>query len=119
MSAKDHDKSDIGFDEANAEVLTDMLVDPKTPESSRLQIINELNDNAKTSSFFEAMFMEELSLGKCPHCCHESHWLIPEDDLAQMGWVTPEKDPRVPRNTDIRICPEFAEACSKKRITAS
>ena len=111
------DEPDLGFDEANAKILTEMLVDPKTPEANRLQIINELNEEAKTSTFFEAMFNEMLSWGKCPHCCHENHWLIPEDDLSQMGWVTHEKDDRVPRNTDIRSCPEFAEACSKKRTS--
>ncbi len=115
----DNDEPDLGFDEANAQVLAEMLVDPKTPESSRLQIINELNESEKHSSFFETMFSGELSWGKCPHCHHENHWLVPEDDLVQMGWVTYEKDDRVPRNTDIRSCPEYAEACIKKGVTAS
>lgn len=113
------EKTDEGFDESNAKALTAMLVDPQTSEAVRLQIINELNDNAKTSSFFESMFNEMLSLGACPHCHHENHWLIPEDDLAQMGWVTPEKDARVTRNTDIKSCPEYMEACAKKKVSAA
>lgn len=106
-----------GFNEANAKALTTILVNPATPESVRLQIINELNESEKSNSFFETMFAELLTLGRCPHCAHETHWLVPEDNLSQMGWVTPDKDPRVPRHTDIKSCPEFAEACSKKRTT--
>ncbi len=104
-----------GFNESNAEALTEILINPATPESVRPQIINELNENEKTNSFFEAMFKEMLTLGACPHCHHENHWLIPEDDLSQMGWVTHEKDSRVPRHTDVKSCPPFGEACSKKK----
>ena len=88
------------FDEKNAAALAEMLVDPQTSEAVRLQIINELNEASRSETFFEAMFSEELSLGSCPHCAHKSHWLIPEDDLAQMGWVSHKEDPRVKQHTD-------------------
>lgn len=107
-----------GFDELNAKVLSEMLIDPQTSEAIRLQIINELNEASKNDTFFESMFTELLSFGACPCCHHENHWLIPEDDLTQMGWVTYEKDDRVPRHTSQADCPEFAEACIKKRVTA-
>ncbi len=112
------DKTDTdGFDADNAKALTEMLVNPQTSEAVRLQIINELNEEAKSDSFFETMYSALLSLGRCPHCAHENHWLIPEDDLAQMGWVTPDKDDRVPKHTDKNSCPQFMEACSKQKST--
>lgn len=107
-----------GFDEKNAKALAAMLVDRQTSEAVRLQIINELNEASKNDTFFEAIFNETLSLGACPKCHHENHWLIPEDDLAQMGWVSSKVDDRVKRHTDIKDCPEFAESCSKKKTTA-
>lgn len=107
-----------GFDEANASALAEMLVDPTTSEAVRLQIINELNEASKDNTFFEAMFSEALSLGACPSCHHKNHWLVPEDDLAQMGWVTAKEDPRVPAATTKKECVEFEEACAKKKVTA-
>ena len=107
-----------GFDEANAAALTEMLMDPTTSESVRLQIINELNEASKTATFFEAMFNEELSLGMCPCCHHKNHWLIPEDIKAQFGWVSAEKDQRVKRHTDAKDCPTYQECCSKKMVTS-
>jgi hypothetical protein len=111
----DSEKSIDGFNEDNAKALTQILVNPATPESVRLQIINELNESEKSNSFFETMFNELLTVGRCPCCAHENHWLVPEDDLSQMGWVTPEKDNRVSKHTDKKSCPEFAEACAKKK----
>jgi hypothetical protein len=107
-----------GFDEKNAEVLSKMLIDRQTSEAIRLQIINELNESTKNDTFFESMFAEMLSFGACPCCHHENHWLVPEDDLNQMGWISYEKDDRVKRHTSQIDCPEFAEACTKKRVTA-
>jgi len=107
-----------GFDEKNAAALSEMLIDPQTSEAVRLQIINELNEYSKNDTFFESMFTELLSYGACPCCHHENHWLIPEDDKSQMGWVTCEKDDRVKRHTTQADCPEFAEACMKKTVTA-
>jgi hypothetical protein len=107
-----------GFDEANAQALAEMLMDPKTSAAVRLQIINELNEAAKSATFFEAMFNDELSLGRCPHCAHQTHWSVPEDVLNQFGWVSHEKDPRVKKQTSAVDCPEFQEACGKKRTSA-
>jgi hypothetical protein len=105
------------FDEANAGVLAEMLADPHTSEPVRLQIINDILDASKDDSFFETMLQEEMSLSGCPHCNHQNHWLIPEDDLNQMSWVSHEKDGRVKRNTTAEDCEEFAEACAKKKTT--
>jgi hypothetical protein len=106
------------FDEANAKVMAEMLGDPKTSENVRLQIINELNEASKAETFFETMFSELLTLGKCPCCGHENHWLVPEDDLNQMGWVSHRKDKRVQKHTTSKDCPEYAESCSKKKTVA-
>jgi hypothetical protein len=107
-----------GFDEKNASALAEMLVDVATSEAVRLQIINELNTEKKNETFFEAMYNEELSLGPCPRCHHKNHWLIPEDELAQMGWVSYKKDDRVKQHTTAKDCEAFEEACSKKKVTA-
>jgi len=117
MSAKKSSKN-TAFDEANAAVLAEMLASPDTSEAVRLQVINELNEASKSDTFFEAMFNEELSVGKCPHCKHKNHWLIPEDDLSQMGWVTSDEDPRAEKHTTIKTCEEYQESCSKKKVTA-
>lgn len=108
----------LDFDEENAQALAEMLADPVTSENIRLQIINSLLEDGKDSTFFETMFKELMSFGSCPYCDHENHFLIPEDDLNQMGWVTYEKDKRVPRNPTSKDCPEFQEACTKKKTTA-
>lgn len=105
------------FDEKNASALVDMLTDLNTSENIRIQIINELNEAQKDQPFFETMFIEEMSLGACPHCNHKNHFLIPEDVLSQMGWVTHKEDKRVRAHTTSHTCPEFAEACKKKKTT--
>lgn len=111
------DNNELTFDEANASALAEMLVDPATSEPVRLQIINDILEASGSDTFFETMFKEMLSFAQCPHCNHENHWLVPEEDLNQMGWVTHEKDDRVPRHTSQDVCSEFAEACAKKRVT--
>lgn len=110
-------ENDLEFDEANASALAEMMVDPTTSEAVRLQIINDILEATGDNTFFETMFKEMLSFGKCAFCKHENHWLIPEEDMAQMGWVTMEKDKNVRRHTSIDDCPEFAEACTKKKTT--
>jgi hypothetical protein len=117
LTSKKSDNLIEDFDEQNAAALAELLVDPSTSESVRLQIINELNEASKSETFFEAMFNEALTLGACPCCHHENHWLVPEDVLNQMGWVTSKEDNRVKTHTDSKDCPEFAEACSKKRVS--
>jgi len=105
------------FDVANAAALAEMLGDPATSEKVRLQIINEILESSKNLTFFEKMFNENVSLAQCPFCKHENHWLIPEDDLNQMNWVTHENDERVPQHTSQDTCPDYAEACAKKKVT--
>jgi hypothetical protein len=63
------------------------------------------------------MMDEKLSYGECPHCQHKNHWLIPEDDMNQMGYVSKDEDERVPEHTDAESCEEYQQACLKKKIT--
>ena len=117
------DKSDRSnyfdsFDEQNAQALIALLSDPTTDQRIRMQIIAEILEASKADTFFESMFAEGMSLGECPNCKHERHWLIPEEDLNVYGWVSSEKDDRVPVHTNDQVCPEFAEACIKKVTTA-
>ncbi len=109
-------KDDILLDGENARVLADLVVDPQTSEPLRIKIITEFLANQEGQGFFKTLFEDKLSMGKCPCCDHENHWAIPEDDLNQMGWVTHEKDPRVPEITNEDVCGEYQEACKKKKI---
>jgi len=101
----------------NARVLADLVIEPTTPEALRIKILNKLLEASEGSSFFRTMFEEKLSLASCPDCDHENHWLIPEDELNKMGWVTHEKDPRVPIFTSEETCKSWEEACAKKKVT--
>jgi hypothetical protein len=105
------------FDEQNAQALAEMLGDTQTNPQVRLQIISEILASQESQTFFETLFDEEMSLAECPKCKHQNHWLIPEDDLNEMGWVTHEKDDRAHRHTTVVECNEYAEACSKKKAT--
>ena len=105
------------FDEQNAAALAEMLSDQATTEAIRLQIIREILDSSANDTFFETMYNEGIDLGHCPDCNHENHWLIPEDDLNVLGWVSSKKDIRVKNDTTAEDCKEFAEACSKKKTT--
>jgi len=117
------DKSDRSnyfdsFDEQNAQALIALLSDPTTDQRIRMQIIAEILEASKADTFFESMFAEGMSLGECPNCKHSNHWLIPEEDLNVFGYVSSEKDSRVPIHTNDQICQEFAEACAKKKTVA-
>jgi len=112
------DRSGESFEDQNAAALVEMLADPVTSENVRLQIINEILEKEKGDTFFETMFSELMSFAACPFCAHENHFLIPEDDLNQMGWVTNEEDSRVPKNPTVKDCVEYQEACLKKKSTA-
>jgi hypothetical protein len=116
--ADDEKKSEFAnsFDDENARALAEMLSDPVTSENVRLQIINEILEKERDETFFETIFREMLSYAPCPFCDHKSHWMVPEDDLNQFGWVTSQEDDRVPRNPTIRDCVEFQECCQKKRV---
>lgn len=100
----------------NAQVLAELVVDPATTTHLSVNILNKLLESYEHPNFFITMFEENMSVGECPECGHQNHWLIPETELNQMNWVTADKDPRVPRNTDEHVCEEFKEACSKKKV---
>lgn len=101
----------------NAEVLVDIVVDPHTTEHLRVKTLNKLLEGRENQNFFVTLFEEKLSLGACPHCNHENHWLIPEDELNTMGWVTAEKDKKVKPVTTVEDCTEFQESCKKKKTS--
>lgn len=100
----------------NATTLADLVADPQTTDQLRVRIITELLETREGQDFFKTMMEEGLSFGECPCCGHQNHFAIPEDILNQMGWVTSEKDPEVVVNPNEEICPEFQEACLKKKI---
>lgn len=101
----------------NARIIADILSDPSTPEDLRIKLLNKLLENTRAKNFFESIFNEGLSFGACPNCNHNNHWLIPEEDLNQMGFVTHEADPRVPRMTTAEDCDQWEEACRKKKVS--
>lgn len=105
------------LDAKNASVLAELVVDPLTTDHSRVAILNMLLATVQEKDFFTTMFKDGLSLGECPDCGHQRHWLIPEDILNTMGWVSSDEDPRVKRHTTKEDCPEYQEACSKKTVT--
>jgi len=103
-------------DQGNAKVLADLIADSGTTDSLRVKIITKLLESREGQDFFKTIYEEGLSFGKCPECDHQNHWAIPEDVLNQMGWTTYENDPRVLKTTNEETCPDFQEACIKKRI---
>lgn len=105
------------FDEQNAAALLSMLADPTTPQPVQLQIINDILDVTKDTSFFETIYREKMDLARCPFCSHENYWLVPEDDLNVMGYVSAEHDPRVKLQTTAEDCPTYQESCVKKKTT--
>jgi hypothetical protein len=86
-------------------------------EALRVKIIRKLLETIDRGNFFDTILNEKLSFGACPNCKHENHWVIPEEELNQLGWATHEKDERVKRVTKAKDCPKWQQACSKKRIT--
>jgi hypothetical protein len=109
-------KRDDILNQANAEVLVNLAIDPTTPEPLRVKIITHIIEAKRGQDFFKTIFEENLSFGECPCCKHENHWAIPEDELNKMGYVTHLKDLKVSINTTAETCPEFQEACKKKKI---
>lgn len=106
------------FDDMNAAVMAEIISDPVTSEFVKLQILNSLLQAETGVTFFDTMFKEGMSLCECPNCGHQNHFLIPEDDLNQMGWVTADTDERVRKHTTVKDCSKFMEACSKKKVSA-
>lgn len=102
--------------EENAKILAELIVDPTTSDHVRVAVLNKLMEARKDRTFFEAIFEDKLSFGACPNCEHENHWLIPEDSLNKLGYVTAAHDPRVKKHTKEADCKEFQEACAKRKI---
>ena len=107
----------LALDERNAEVLVELIVGPNISENLRIQAMQRLTESDKDDSFFHTMLKEKLDWGKCPHCDHTNFWLIPEDSLNEMSYVSEQEDDRVPAHTDEKSCSEFAQACKKKKCT--
>lgn len=105
------------LDAVNADVLAELIADPDTPDNQRVKMIKKLMESRKSENFFATMLVEMLSHGECPHCGHTNHWLIPEDELNQMGYVSHKEDERVKHATTIEDCPKWQESCAKKKIT--
>lgn len=108
-------KSDKLSDD-NAKALVELLLDPDTPDVTQIQIIQHLISSRAGQDFFKTIYEENLSFGKCPKCQHENHWVIPEDVLNRMGYVSHEADPRVPESTDKDSCVHYQQACKKKKV---
>ena len=110
-------KTILALNEANAAVLTELITGTRFSGTLQIQAMQKLIDEKEDHSFFRTLFEEKLSFGECPDCSHENHWLAPEDELNIMGYVSHEIDSRVPEYTDEKSCPEFQQACLKKKIT--
>ncbi len=106
----------LALDEANAAVLVELITGPNITETLRIQAMEKLTGSKDGQSFFKTMLEEGLTYGECPYCKHKNHFLIPEEDLNMMGWVTHEEDDRVPEYTDADLCEEWQESCLKKKI---
>ena len=107
----------LALSEANAAVLVELITAPNVTETLRISAMEKLTADKGDEDFFRTMIDEGLSKGKCPNCDHENHWLIPEENLNQMGYVSKDEDGRVPEYTDEESCPTFQEACLKKKVT--
>jgi hypothetical protein len=107
----------LAMDEANAAVLVELVTGSNISETLRITAMEKLVDSKKDSSFFHTMMEEKLSYGECPNCGHKNHWLVPEDEMNQQGYVSKDEDERVPEYTDEKSCPTYQQACLKKKIT--
>jgi hypothetical protein len=107
----------LAMDEANAAVLVELITGANISENLRIQAMEKLTASKANDSFFQTMLEEDLTAGECPYCQHKNHWLVPEEALNQMSYVSKEEDDRVPETTDEKSCPEFQQACLKKKCT--
>lgn len=103
------------LEEENLKILVDLLVDPQTPPSTQIKIMARLVEQSTPEDFFDIMLKEALDVGRCPNCDHSNHWLIPEAELNKRGIVTSEEDSRVAAFPTAKDCPEFEQACPKKK----
>ncbi len=106
----------LALDEANAAVLVELITGPNISENLRIQAMEKLTGSKEGQTFSKTMLEENLTYGECPHCQHKNHWLIDEESLNQMKYVSSEEDDRVPQYTDASVCEEWQESCLKKKI---
>lgn len=111
-------KPKLSSAEANAQALAEIIVDDSTPTLYQIEALNKLLESGQQPDFFLTMLELGVSMGRCPCCGHQNHWLIPEDRLNEMGYVSAEKDSRVKTSTTIDDCAIFREACAKKKVNA-
>lgn len=104
------------LDKENAEVFTELIVSPDTNDPLRTSIIEKILESREGQGYFKTMLEENLSAGECPGCGHLNHWLIPEETLNSMGYVTHEHDSRVAATPNAEVCSTFEEACPKKKV---
>ncbi len=107
----------VSEEQKNTKILSELVVDPLTPDPLRVQIINKLLEGIDSSTFFQTIYQEALSRGECPECHHVNHWCIPEDELNRLGWVTHEQDDNVKRMTTALDCEQWQEACKKRKVS--
>jgi len=109
----------LALETANAEVLVEIALSNEggVSEALKMKVYEKLMGSKEGQSFFKTMLEEALTWGECPHCKHENHWLIPEEDLSQMGFVSYKEDPRCDKQHDAKTCPEYQQAHWKKKIT--
>ncbi len=107
----------LALNEANAAVLVELITAPNVTETLRISAMEKLTDSKEDQSFFRTMLEEKLTQGVCPKCEHKNHWLVPEEELNQMGYVSHDEDERVPETTNEESCPTFQQACLKKKVT--
>lgn len=107
----------LALNEANAAVLVELITGPNISDTLRIDAMAKLTAGKEDGDFFRTMLEEKLSYGECPHCQHKNHFLIPEENLNIMGYVSKDEDERVPETTNIDSCPEFQECCLKKKCT--
>jgi hypothetical protein len=106
----------LAMDEANADVLVQLITGPNISEALRIQAMEKLTESKQDPTFFKTMLIEKLSYGSCPECGHKNHWLIDEETLNTMGYVSSQEDPRVPEFTTDENCELYQQACLKKKI---
>ena len=104
------------IDQKTFEVLAEILVDPATPDHLQITIMNQLLQSKEGESFFQVILEENLDKGPCPNCSAEIHWLIPEDALNEMNYLTHKEIPGVKAQTTREDCVTYGEACAKRRI---
>lgn len=107
----------LALDEANAAVLVELITGPNISETLRIAAMEKLTGDKEGQTFAKTMLEENLTYGECPYCEHKNHWLVDEESLNQMSWVSREHDDRVPEHTNADSCPEFQQACLKKKVT--